>query len=289
MEATSNFVQANGVRLHYLEWPGDGRPMVIFHGNSHCGGAWAPVAERLAGPFRVLAFDLPGHGLSDKPETGYDWGSLRDDLVAILDTLDLHRTVVVGHSRGGGMSILGVTAAPERVDRLLVYEPTMPSALARPEGEQSGESVSDQLIERALRRRTVFSSRQEIYDQYRDRDVFRKWTDEALWAYINHGTVLREDGQVELGCPGWVEAALYRAMPQTGPWLGISNTALPVLAVYGELSGRASPGSDPAGALRRIFPQCETFVLPGATHFGPMEQPEAFAEIVRRFAGHADA
>jgi pimeloyl-ACP methyl ester carboxylesterase len=59
----SRFVQVNGVRLHYLEWPSDSPPLLIIHGNGHSGGVFAPLAERLAGEFRVFALDLRGHGL----------------------------------------------------------------------------------------------------------------------------------------------------------------------------------------------------------------------------------
>src|SRR3990170_3510606 len=135
-EAGSHFVDVNGVRLHYLQW-GDGAPtLVIMHANSHCGGLWSPVAQGLADRYRVIAMDLRGHGLSDKPDRGYDWCTLRDDLVATLEALDLRGVVLVGHSRGGGASILAACKAPQRIAAAVFYEPTMASGDA-PKGRAS--------------------------------------------------------------------------------------------------------------------------------------------------------
>ena len=57
-EPTSNYVSANGVKLHYLQWGDDGPSIVIEHANSHCGGLWGPVVSRLDGRFCIRAFDL---------------------------------------------------------------------------------------------------------------------------------------------------------------------------------------------------------------------------------------
>src|SRR5215208_7050897 len=118
----------------------------------------------------------------------------------------------------------------------------------------------------------------------RRRDAFRLWDEAVLRAYVEHGTAERADGTVELRGPRHVEAALYEAMFDAGPWQGLSRPDLPLLAVFGERSGRVGEGRDPAARMRPMFPRVETRVLPGATHFGPMEQPAAFAAIVREFA-----
>ena len=284
-EAGSHFVDVNGVRLHYLQW-GDGAPtLVIMHANSHCGGLWGPVATELADRYRVIAMDLRGHGLSDKPDRGYDWGTLRDDLVATLEALDLRGVVLVGHSRGGGASILAACKAPQRIAAAVFYEPTMASGEEARGRAHMIEAPRTPRAEQALRRRPLFGSRQEIYDSYRPRSPFKEWTDEALWAYLEHGTKVRDDGQVELLCPPWVEAKLYDELAFPDEWIGISNPQLPVLACFGEQSGRVRPGQDPGAALRRIFPRTEVQVLAGASHFGPMEQPENVAAIIRRFVG----
>ena len=282
-EPDSHFVTVRGIKLHYLTWGANAPPLVFMHANSHCAGVWAPVVARLPAGTRAYAFDLRGHGLSDKPESGYDWGSLRDDLVGVLEALDLRGVVLIGHSRGGGASILAACKAPERIAGAVFYEPTMATGQEARGRSDMAEAPRGARGERAQQRRAVFGSRQEIFDSYRPRTVFKEWTEEALWAYIEHGTRVREDGFVELLCPPWVEAKLYDEISYPDEWIGIKNADIPVLACYGERSGRMRPGQDPAAALRRIFPRTEVNVLTGATHFGPMEQPQNVAAIIQRF------
>ena len=276
----SGYADVGGVRLHFLRWGAGGRSLVLMHGNSHCAGVWAPIAPGLAeAGFQVTAVDLRGHGESDKPAGGYDWATLRDDLVGLMEALDLRDALIVAHSRGGGVSLLASAAARERVAGAVVYEPTLPV----PAGAIAGGR--GRLVERALDRRSEFPSRQAAVEHYRRRDAFRLWDEAVLRAYVEHGTAEREDRTVELRCPRHVEAALYEAMFEVGPWEGLSRPDLPLLVVFGERSGRAGEGRDPAARLRPMFPRVEARIMAGATHFGPMEQPEAFATIVREFAG----
>jgi len=276
----SLFLTVNGLRLHLLHWPGAGEPLVFFHGNSHCGGVWAALAEDLGRDgYDCYALDLRGHGQSEKPEEGYGWDRLRDDGTGVLDALDLRGAWLVGHSRGGGTALLAAAARPERVRGVLVYEPTVPLGLSRrPPGFVSERST------RALRRRTVFASRDAIELSYRERETFRSWDGAVLRAYIEHGTESLADGTVALRCPPRVEVALYEAMTDPSAWEGTQAGDLPVLAVFGERGGRVGDGRDPLAAIRQMFARAEMVVMPEATHFGPMERPAVFAEMMRGFA-----
>jgi pimeloyl-ACP methyl ester carboxylesterase len=95
-----------GLRLHVREWgPADGPPILFIHGWSQNHLCWAKQYESgLADEFRLVAFDLRGHGMSEaplEPEHYTDAGLWADDLAAILDALALDRPLVVGWSYGG--------------------------------------------------------------------------------------------------------------------------------------------------------------------------------------------
>src|ERR1700749_3859997 len=94
-----------GLRLHVREWgPADGPPILLIHGWSQNHLCWARQYESaLAGEFRLVAYDLRGHGMSEAPlEPGhYTDGKLwADDVAAIIEELDLDRPVLVGWSYG---------------------------------------------------------------------------------------------------------------------------------------------------------------------------------------------
>ena len=272
----SQFIETNGLRLHCLEW-GTAEPAVmILHGNGHCGGVYAPLAENLAGDFRVVTVDLRGHGLSDKPDS-YTWQELRDDILGLIEHLDLRDILLLGHSRGGGVALLVAATAAERVRGVIVYEPSVPRLITNP----------DRMLEVATRtenRRSTFASRGEMYDHFRHRGAFKGWREEYVRAYVEHGSIDLEAGGVALASPPRVEAQLYRALVDWTAWEGLARCDVPVRVIFGEQSGRIRDGADPAGTIREVFPSTESKILPGCTHSGPMEQPELFEASVRAFA-----
>ena len=106
-----------GVELHALVWDGGDRPPVLLvHGLASNCRTWEAVGDRLSQlGHRVAAVDLRGHGLSDKPDDGYDFATMGDDLLAALDTLGFDRPVVAGQSTGGNIALDLAHRAPDRV------------------------------------------------------------------------------------------------------------------------------------------------------------------------------
>ncbi len=94
---------ANPVRLHVDDSGGSGRPVVLIHGWPLSAQAWAPQQSALqAAGYRVVAYDRRGFGRSDKPDSGYDYDSLADDLQRVMDDCGLQDVTLVGFSMGGG-------------------------------------------------------------------------------------------------------------------------------------------------------------------------------------------
>lgn len=92
-----------GIRLHLVETGNPrGRPIVFIHGLSQCSLAWArQMNSALADTFRLVAMDMRGHGLSDKPRESYGDSKLwADDVHAVIQALQLDRPVLCGWSYG---------------------------------------------------------------------------------------------------------------------------------------------------------------------------------------------
>ena len=108
---TSVLVDVDGVHLHALAWePVDPDPdlpgVLLVHGLSSNAQLWAGVGAVLAGRgHRVVAVDQRGHGLSAKVDGAEAFGTLTDDLLAVMDALVLDRPVVVGQSWGGNVAL----------------------------------------------------------------------------------------------------------------------------------------------------------------------------------------
>ncbi|MEP7105284.1 MAG: alpha/beta fold hydrolase [Chloroflexota bacterium] len=126
------FLERDGVRLHWVEWApsrpedGDGIDVYALHGLSSNALFWARLAERLPHR-RLVALDQRAHGRSDRPDSGYRMEDVSDDALFALETLDLRRPALLGHSWGGSIALDVAATRPELVGGLgLIDSPLLP-------------------------------------------------------------------------------------------------------------------------------------------------------------------
>jgi non-heme chloroperoxidase len=92
----------DGTHIYYKDW-GSGQPVVFSHGWPLSSDAWeSQMLFLAANGYRALGHDRRGHGRSSQPWNGNDMNTYADDLATVIETLDLHDIVLVGHSTGGG-------------------------------------------------------------------------------------------------------------------------------------------------------------------------------------------
>src|SRR5947208_15213843 len=95
------YLLVNGLRLHALDWGGDGRtPLLLLHGFTGHAHAWDTLSIALQPHFHVYALDARGHGDSDAADT-YNAIAAFDDISGVVDQLGLTALVLVGLSLGG--------------------------------------------------------------------------------------------------------------------------------------------------------------------------------------------
>lgn len=117
------YIESNGIRLHYREHPGEGPTLVLTHGlTANACFFDALVAAGLTPGLTVLAVDLRGRGLSDKPDTGYTMDDHATDLLGILDELGIERAYLGGHSFGGLLTYYLAANHADRVARCVVLD-----------------------------------------------------------------------------------------------------------------------------------------------------------------------
>jgi pimeloyl-ACP methyl ester carboxylesterase len=129
---TSRYIDAGGLRQHAVIG-GDGPPLLLVHGWPETWYAWRLLMPALARDYQVIAVDQRGIGLTEKPQDGYDTGTLAGDLVALLDALGHQRFAVVGHDTGYFISYALAADHRDRVDRVALAEvPGPPGVIPSP-------------------------------------------------------------------------------------------------------------------------------------------------------------
>jgi pimeloyl-ACP methyl ester carboxylesterase len=123
-------IKANDLTFHYW-FSGRGPDTVLVHGLGGNLAAWhLKVVPELQPDFRLLTYDLRGHGRSDAPPVGYTTGDMVRDLTGILDGLGIQQAAFVGHSWGCDIVLHFALQHPERVSQMVLVEAGLLAPLA---------------------------------------------------------------------------------------------------------------------------------------------------------------
>jgi pimeloyl-ACP methyl ester carboxylesterase len=276
--------------ISFLEWSAEvSAPTLVFsHANGFNASTYSSLLAPLAGRFRIIAWDMRGHGetsLPLDPQLLTGWRVFRDDLIRLLDRLAIRGAILAGHSLGATTSMLTAAARPDLARALVLAEPVMPTdgvslmaRLARPLGWSARVNP---LAGMALKRRAQFASREEAVKRFTGRGAFATWPVETIADYVATGLTPEGDG-FRLSCPPDWEAAAFSVFPFRLAALG-GRIGVPVTVLTGT-KGSATRPPVLEGFMRR-HGKVRHLVLDGATHFLPMEFPERVREEILRAAG----
>jgi pimeloyl-ACP methyl ester carboxylesterase len=109
------FVSVNGLQIRYRDTGGAGVPIVLTHGIGGSLELWQPQLDTLGKTHRLIAWDVPNHGLSDLTGKAEDWESYAAWYLAFADALGLDQFIAAGNSMGGALSLRVARLAPARV------------------------------------------------------------------------------------------------------------------------------------------------------------------------------
>lgn len=184
---TERFVKTNGIRLHYLDYQGSGPTLLLMPGltaNAHSFDGL--VVEGVVTAVRLLAVDLRGRGLSDKPTTGYTLAEHAADILGLLDQLGLDRVILGGHSYGGLLGMYMAHRYPERVEKLVVIDA---AAEMHPDTRRLIQPAIDRLGK-------PVSSWESYLAAVKAMPFFYHWWDPLIERYFQADVETRTDGTV---------------------------------------------------------------------------------------------
>jgi 2-(acetamidomethylene)succinate hydrolase len=110
-----NVTLANGLTIHYYEWPGAAPHMVLLHPSSGYGRMWEATASALGSQYHVWALDQRGHGDSGRPDGDYSAEEYSSDLLLFFQAVGIDKAIVAGQSLGGRVGQVFAAVHPERI------------------------------------------------------------------------------------------------------------------------------------------------------------------------------
>ena len=273
--------------IHY-QAAGNGETIVFIHGLGANLAFWfMSVGRQLARDYKIVTYDLRGHGKSGMPKSGYRLPHMTDDLQALLDKLEVDKAHVVGHSFGARVALAHTIQNPDRVETLSIAD-TQARCLQdqvrlrdwdywpkwRIQLEEQGhrnlpgddELITFQLLEYFNQLSPAFTqgglaARRRAAPSLRHRDMGRRGA--RRWQKLMETTAAqREFAQED---PLSVER--------------IGDIKVPTLAVYGEYSHCLKT----CWRLKELIDDCRVSIVPEVGHFHPAIKPRRFARTLKAF------
>ena len=107
--------------LEVLDWGGEGQAMIFLSGIGNSGHVFDEFAPRFTDQYHVYALTRRGFGASE-PSAGYDMKTLKDDILAVIDSLKIEKVILVGHSIAGDEISKFAVLHPSRVERIIYLD-----------------------------------------------------------------------------------------------------------------------------------------------------------------------
>jgi pimeloyl-ACP methyl ester carboxylesterase len=229
-----------------------GLPVVLVHSLAGSSAHWSGTLERLRPTRRAVALDLRGHGRSEPPKNGdYSIAGMAGDIEAVVDTLDIRKFILVGHSMGGGVALTYAGDHPDRIAGLLLLDP-----------------IGDGTQIAADEAKTFLESLDTNYDSMI----------QEYWGQIaGPDSAVRERLLADLrASPREAVVRVFHEVMRFDPGPALVRYRGPILSVV-------TPSNDESFSLHRLGHGFPHHIVQGTGHWIQLDRPEEFNRLLEKF------
>ncbi len=249
------YIDRDGVKIYYdIQGPDGALPILLSHGHAAATQMWADQVEAISKKYRIITWDLRGHGRSDCPEDPelYSVEHTVDDIAAILDACDIDKAVIGGHSLGGVMAFQFQLKYPGRVLAMAILNsgPGFRNDAVRDKWNLGCERTASSLEKKGL---SALSKSDEVHAEWH--------SDVRGLIHAARGIMTHQDSQM-------ID--------------NLGNIDVPVLVLVG---ARDKEFLGAADYLERKISDVEKIIIENAGHAANLDQPVIFNGRVMSFLG----
>ncbi len=274
--AADKFVNANGLRLHYLDYGNEGAPWVAcVHGLTGNAHNFDALAAHLAAKYHVISVNVRGRGDSQwGPPTEYLNQNYVTDLAKMLEELGVARASLIGTSMGGIISMMYAGGWPERVERLVIND-------IGPEIDPKGAARIAGYVGEAPER---FKDINEVVEYYKKNyPPMAKLANSVVADQVKWSVKPDADGELVWKMDPNVRRPLRGATAQQrfDLWVPYARIVCPTLIVRGADSDILDSAT--ANRMCKVHKRAKTVEVPGVGHAPSLTEPESLAAIEELF------
>lgn len=277
---TDNHVVVNDLRMHYRDWGGSGDLVVLLHGLASNCRFWDLAAPLLTRNFTVLALDQRGHGATGKPDSGYDFATIADDLLGFLQVIGVERPLIVGHSWGGNVALELATRHPSVPRALCLVDGGLIELSAIP--EMSLEKARVDLAPPDMTHLTM----EQLLDMAKDHLPNGRGTASEIADFLQANFDVVDDGTIRPKLTRENHMRIIEAMWDHKPSRSMGLVNCPVLLMPARQDGDEAVAERRFGREKaverasRLLPVSRTVWLEDSVHDVPIQRPELVAKVI---------
>jgi len=257
----------HGIKIHFVSTGAPtATPVVLVHGFPFSHAMWEPQLGPLGRQHWTIAYDLRGHGSSAIGDGQYTIEGHVDDLIGLLDHLEIDRSVIVGLSMGGYVTLRALERQPERFRAVVLCDT---------------RSEADDDEGRLKRAGAIADVKREGAAAFAESFVSKVFTAETLKRALPVVETIR--GIIASTDPLSLAGNLLAMAARTDTTASLSSVEVPALILVGEHDSITPPTLSRAMAAR--IPDAELHVVPAAGHLSNLENPEFFNAKLLDFLG----
>jgi proline-specific peptidase len=262
-------IMANGINVNY-EFVGQGKFLTLIHGAGDNLNAWFNQVPAFAKRYRVLTYDVRGHGQTEIPDGALTTELWVEDLYALLKALNISETFLLGHSMGGAIALQFTLAHPSMVKALILSN----SGGARPRGAESSEAIRQMAANRqaqidAIKKEGLEAVIKDRFNRMFSPGFMDKHPDTATW----YRSVLLQNK------PEGYLRVMEHMGGRTAVPPDVSKITCPTLVIGGEYD---FGGPDGAKATQKAIRGSQLKIFPTG-HAPAIEVPQEYNETVLKF------
>jgi 2-hydroxy-6-oxonona-2,4-dienedioate hydrolase len=267
---SQRFLALGDVRTRVIE-AGTGAPLVLLHGTGGHAEAYLRNIRALSSQFRVILYDMVGHGFTDKPSYPYTLDVYCEHLLALLDALEIGRAHLSGESLGGWVAAWFAEAYPDRVDRLVLTTPG--NVTSKPETMKRIRESTMRAVSEASRE-TVRARLEWLFAPETRHLVSDELVDIRLAIYTQPGAEQAMRNVLVLQDPVVRDRYAWRA-----DWTGRITADTLIIWTSDDPTGAYDEGE----LLESWIPGSQLVNIDGAGHWPQWERPEEFERLHTEF------
>ena len=253
------YVDSSVGQVHY-RYAGEGEPLLLLHQSATSSIVYEPIIQHLASSYSTVAMDTPGFGMSDYPEEKFTVPQYAEIVVEFMDALSITSADFFGHHTGASIACEVAAIAPARVNKLILNGPPL---VEPDEGQRRLANVTPLVLTKDgsyVQRLWEYLIRETPPDKKLD---VKNMHNELVW-------------RLKAG-PRFIET--YEAVFTYNMASRLPLIEAPTLVMAGETDTLV----EYVGRTARLVKRSRQHIVPGATNFMMLQEPEELAEIIRDF------